>query len=177
MIITLSGKPGSGKSTVAKLLAKKLDLDHHSLGDFMRQLAKERNVSLIELSKQAETDKSIDEEIDNKQREIGKNKNNFVIDSRLATLFIPQATHKIFLDAQINIRAARILKDKREEENALDLQETIKNTQRREVSEIRRYREYYNYNPYNTSQFNILIDTSHITAEEVVEHILKKIAL
>ena len=65
MIITISGKAGSGKSTIAKELAKKLKLKHYSIGDLMRQIAKEKNISLIELSKLAEKDNSIDKELDN----------------------------------------------------------------------------------------------------------------
>jgi len=66
MIITISGKAGSGKSTVAKQLAKKLNLKHYSIGDIMRKLAKEKNISLNELSKLAEKDKTIDLTLDKK---------------------------------------------------------------------------------------------------------------
>ena len=52
MIITISGTPGSGKSTVAKMIATKLGFKHYSTGDFMRQMAKERGISLEELSKE-----------------------------------------------------------------------------------------------------------------------------
>ena len=89
MIITISGIAGSGKSTVAKLLAKKLNYKHYSIGDFMRQIAKERKLTLLELSKQAEKDNSIDKELDKKQIELGKTKDNFVIDSRLGFHFCP----------------------------------------------------------------------------------------
>ncbi len=74
MIITISGIAGSGKSTVAKLLAKRLGYRHYSIGDFMREMAKERKVSLLELSKEAEKGHSIDKELDEKQRELGKKK-------------------------------------------------------------------------------------------------------
>ena len=90
MIITISGKAGSGKSTVAKQLAKKLNLKHYSIGDIMRQIAKERNLSLNELSKLAEKDKSIDTELDKKQLEL-RNKKDFIIDGRLTAYFIPKA--------------------------------------------------------------------------------------
>jgi len=33
MIITIAGEGGSGKSTVARILAKKLDYKHYSTGD------------------------------------------------------------------------------------------------------------------------------------------------
>ena len=66
MIITISGKAGSGKSTVAKEIARKLELKHYSIGDLMRQMAKEKNISLSELGELAEKDDSIDKELDKK---------------------------------------------------------------------------------------------------------------
>ena len=56
MIITISGKPGSGKSTVAKRLAAELGLTHVSAGDFMRDMATERGITVLELSAIAEND-------------------------------------------------------------------------------------------------------------------------
>ena len=100
MIITISGKPGSGKSTIAKELAKKLKLKHFSIGDFMREMAKDKNISLLELSELSEEDKSIDKELDNKQIQLGKREDNFIIDSRLGFHFIPNSV-KIFLEVEI----------------------------------------------------------------------------
>ena len=97
MIITISGKAGSGKSTAAKELAKKLKLKHYSIGDLMRQIAKEKNMSLNELSKSAEKDKSIDLALDKKQIEL-RDKTDFVIDGRLTAYFIPYANLKVFLE-------------------------------------------------------------------------------
>ena len=80
MIITIGGSPGSGKSTVAKLVAKKLNLKHYSTGDFMRELAKENNMNLDEFSKHAEKNKDIDKQLDQRQIELGKKENNFIIE-------------------------------------------------------------------------------------------------
>src|SRR3989338_7586745 len=97
MIITIAGTPGAGKSSVAKLVAKKLKLKHYSTGDYMRQIALKRNISLMELSKIAEKDKTIDKELDNWQIKSGKTKDNFVIDSRLGFYFIPHSIKVLLL--------------------------------------------------------------------------------
>lgn len=44
MIITISGYPGSGKSTIADIIAKKLKLKRYSVGNFRRELAKKRGI-------------------------------------------------------------------------------------------------------------------------------------
>ncbi len=112
MIITISGMIGSGKSTVADELARIFKYKRYSSGDFMRQLAQKKNMSLIELSRIAEKDPEIDREIDKRQIELGQKEDNFVIDGRLAWHFIPKSV-KIYLDVSNEEAAKRIYKDKR----------------------------------------------------------------
>ena len=84
MVITIDGPAASGKSTVAKLLAKRLGYDHYSSGDFMRDMAEEMHIDFFELTKQAETDASIDQEIDQRQIKFGKEQDNVGIDGILS---------------------------------------------------------------------------------------------
>ena len=63
----------------------------------MREIAAKRGITLLELSKLAETDRSIDKELDNYQIQLGKDEDNFIIDARLGWHFIPDSI-KIFLD-------------------------------------------------------------------------------
>lgn len=175
MIITIGGKAGSGKSSVAKLVAKKLGFKHYSSGEFMREMAKERGISLMAISKLAETDKSIDEELDNRQIELGKKEDNFVIDGRLSAHFIPHAKHKIFLDADSEVRAERVLKEGRDDEHYPDLDQTIKEIKDREESENKRYKEYYDYDCYDPKHFTLIIDTTDIDIDEVVSKIMDNI--
>ncbi len=174
MILTISGVAGSGKSTVAKLLAKKLKYKHFSIGDFMREIAKERKLTLLELSKLAEKDKNIDKALDKKQIELGKKEDNFVIDSRLGFHFIPKSI-KIFLDVDLNEAANRILKEKRQHEQYTDIQESIEKIKTRINSEDKRYRGYYNIDYHNKDNYDIIIDTTHLKPEDAVEKILKEI--
>ena len=173
MIVTISGKAGSGKSTVAKLLAEKLKLKHYSIGDLMRAMASEKRISLIELNKLAEKDKSIDFELDEKLKELGKTKDNFVVDGRLAAFFIPHAQVKVFLGTEDKVRAERILKDKREHEKSRSLNEMIKKIKDREESEKKRYRQYYGINYLDRKFYNLIIDTTKLNPDEVVRKIIE----
>ena len=174
MIITISGIAGSGKSTAAKLLAKKLNYKHYSVGDFMREIAKEKSITLLELSRQAEKDNSIDKELDKKQIELGKKEDNFVIDSRLGFHFIPKS-FKVFLEVDLNEAAKRILKDKREHEQYKDIQESIEKIKTRINSEDKRYKEYYDADYHDKDNYDIVINTTKTQPEEVAEKILKSI--
>ncbi len=172
MIITISGIAGSGKSTVAKLLAKKLNYKHYSIGDFMRGMAKEQNLTLLELSKHAEKDEKIDKELDKKQAELGKKQDNFVIDSRLGFHFIPNS-FKVFLQVNLDEATKRIFKEKRQHEQYKDIQESIKKIKTRISSEDKRYGGYYDVDYHDRGNYDIIIDTTNIKPEAIVEKILK----
>jgi predicted cytidylate kinase len=174
MIITISGKAGSGKSTIAEELAKKLKHKHYSIGDLMRQLAKEKNITLIELGKLAEKDPSIDRQLDQKQIEL-RNKGNFVIDGRLTAFFIPNSNLKVFLDCNDQVRAERILKDNRSDEKSKDINGIIKKIRQREHSERKRYKKLYNIDYYDKKLYNLVIDTTDLNIKKVVERIIKAI--
>lgn len=173
MKVTISGKAGSGKSTVAKLLSEKLMLKHYSIGDLMRAMALEKELSLLELNKLAEKDISIDLELDNKLKEIGRTKDNFAVDGRLTAFFIPNAEIRVFLEADDNVRAERILKNKREHEKSKSLKEAIINIKKREESEKKRYQKYYGINYLDKKLYNHVIDTTKLTPNEVVGEIME----
>ncbi|MBI2658020.1 cytidylate kinase family protein [Candidatus Woesearchaeota archaeon] len=171
MRITISGKAGSGKSTVAKLLSQRLGLEHYSIGDLMRVMANEKGISLLELNRLAEKDKSIDIELDSKLRQLGKAKDNFVVDGRLTAFFIPNADVRVLLDADDDVRAGRILKDRRQQEKNSSLQETLENIKKREESEKKRYQKYYKVDYLDKKLYNYVIDTTKLNPLQVVEKI------
>jgi len=52
MIITMSGKNGSGKGTVSKLLAEKLGYEYISIGNMKRELATAMGMTISEFNKE-----------------------------------------------------------------------------------------------------------------------------
>lgn len=171
MKITISGKPGSGKSTVAKALAKEFNLKHYSVGNFMRQIAEKRNMSLIELSKIAESDKSVDKELDSMTKSLN-NQDDFVIDSRLAFHFIPDSI-KIYLDVSLDEAAKRIFKDKRKGEKEKTIEQLKFQIKRRIDSERKRYLEYYHVYIDNANNYDLIVDTTSLTKKQVLEKVIE----
>jgi CMP/dCMP kinase len=181
MKITISGTLGSGKSTVTKIIANKLGLKQFHSGGFMREMAEERNLTLNEFQKIAERDKKIDEEIDAKQKELGEKENDFIFEGRLGYHFIPDS-YKVFLKTSTEMAAKRILKSMNEENKEREKEglerdegEIIKSLQRRRESERNRYFKLYGLDYEDETNFDIIIDTTNITAEEVSEEIIKEI--
>lgn len=173
MIITISGKPGSGKSTVAKAVAKKLNLKYYCIGDFQREIAGKKGISLSELGRLEEKDKSIDLEIDRMQEDLGKKKEDMIVDSRIGFHFIPNSI-KIFLDVDLDIGAKRIFSQKRKDEKYSTIEKTKKEIEGRIGSERKRYKKYYGIDHYNMKNYDLVIDTTGKTMDEVAGEIVKK---
>jgi len=172
MIITISGTPGSGKSTIAKLLAQTLGFRHYSAGDFMRQMATERKTTLAKLTQEALKDHSIDEEIDRRTQELGVFEDDFVIDSRLGWKFIPRAI-KILLTISPDVAAKRIFANHRpDEKENTTLAKTKKNIATRLAAEIERYKTLYGADYTDKKHHDLVIDTTDLTAERVVDTIV-----
>ena len=171
MIVTIAGTPGSGKSSAAKGVAKRLGYEHFSVGDLMRKIAQERGVSLLEISKIAETDPEIDRRLDTMQQELGA-RDSIVFDSRLGYHFIPHS-FKVFLRISPEVAAQRIFGSGRAQETEnVTIEATAQNIRQRAQSERRRYRKYYGIDPYDESKYDLIIDTTDTTPDEVVERIL-----
>ena len=141
MIITISGRPGSGKSVVASRVAEELGLDHVSAGDFMREMAAERGISILELSRAAEQRQDIDREIDARTMRLARERDNFVMDARLGWHFIPDSI-KVFLEVDPAVAARRIYEAQRgsEHENVTleDTERACHGLERAEMPRIRR---------------------------------------
>ncbi len=175
MKITITGSLGSGKSTIAKILTNKLGVKRYSVGDFMGELAMERGMTLMELSFEAEKNPKIDRILDDKQINFGKKHDNFVLDSRLGWHFIPDS-FKIFLKCDIDVAAKRVFNTNREDEKEnTSLGVTKKNILRRMRSEKIRYRKYYGIDPYDENNFDLVVDTTSISPDEVIGKIMANI--
>lgn len=177
MIITLSGYPGSGKSTAGKLLAEKLNYKHYSIGDLQRRLASEHHLTLSEWNALEETEDRHDRAIEDYQTKLGKEEDNFIIDGRLSWYCIPHAL-KVFLTIDPDEGARRIFEHAkagdRPDENPYTSVEQVKTQARERVaSENKRYMEYYGTHWDDQEKFDLIIDTTSTPPEEVVEQIIK----
>jgi len=176
MIVTITGTAGSGKSTVAKAVAKEFSLKHFSAGDFMRDMAESRGISLLELGRLAEKNPSIDKEIDERTKHLAL-KDNFVIDSRLAFHFIPKSI-KIFLKVDPKIAAKRIwgdiVKQKRHAEGSFKSEkEVLDGINKRLQNEIERYRKYYKINYLDEKNYDFVLDNTKLNIEQTVQKVLE----
>lgn len=179
MIISISGFPGSGKSTVATLVAKKLSFERIYMGGVLRKLADQKGITILELIKQAETDGSIDEDVDKMVADLGRDKDNFVIESRTAFHFIPESL-KVFIKVDLKEGARRIFKDlmteeRSEEDKASSAENLSKMLEERIEVDKGRYQKYYGIDYTDTGNYDLVIDSTELKPEEVVDKIMVEV--
>ena len=88
MRITISGPPGSGKTTACSKLSEALGLEAVVFGKIFRELAAERNLTLGQLGAIAEEDPSIDRMIDSRILEIARSHPDVILESRLSAYML-----------------------------------------------------------------------------------------
>lgn len=172
MIITVSGLPGSGKTTVAKILHGELNLKYVSPGEIFRNMAKEKGMTLAEFGRYAETHIEIDREIDRKQTELAR-EGNIILDGRLSGWIVSKEglpSTRVWLEASIETRAKRIAG----REN-IPFRQAIAEIQDREACEWERYWALYGIDLNDLSVYTLVIDTELPTAEKVAEEILRAV--
>jgi len=164
MLLTISGPIGSGKSTAAAALADALSYDHVSGGDIFRDLAAERGYTALEFNKLAEEDPQIDRDLDRRQREIAADREDLVLESRLAGWMAGDyADLKIWLDAPEAIRAERVA-----DREDRDVETARAELRARAESEQKRYREYYGIDFADRSIYDLAVNTARWDPDAVL---------
>jgi cytidylate kinase len=171
MIISIGGQAGSGKSSVAEMLAKRLGFRHYSMGDLRRRAAYEKGMTLAGFNRLGEKDPFTDRFVDELQERLGKEEDNFVVDGRTSFHFIPRSV-KIYLHADLEVRARRVLKDERKTEKFNTLRECKNELVERERSDNRRYRKYYRIDPTERKNYDYWIDTTDMSVRQIVDSII-----
>jgi cytidylate kinase len=164
VLITISGPAGSGKSHCASKLAELYGVPYHSAGSVFRKMAKEKGVSLEELSKMADKDPEIDMEIDRRTSELAKS-GGIMLEGRLVFFFSSTSSYRIsfYLTAPFEERVKRIA-----EREGISLNESEAMTLIREKGERQRYLLLYGLDVNDLSGYDFVINTSLWDKESIV---------
>jgi cytidylate kinase len=168
VLVTVSGLPGSGTSTVAHLLAQRLGVAHVDGGTVFRAMASERGLDLRAFSAVAEANPDIDVELDARLAAFARG-GNLVLESRLAGWIAANegiAGTRVWIDGDERVRAQRVAR--REE---IELPQALEANRAREASERRRYATLYGIDLDDRSVYDLVIDATNESAESVAESI------
>ncbi len=138
---------------------------------FLNGLNVERKIRKMKISENVSQVSSLSEvrvALVAQQRKLGKEK-GIVMDGRdIGTVVFPEAELKLFLTADILVRAFRRQRELLEKEDLVDLDTIIANLQKRD--EIDSHRK---ESPLVQAKDAILIDTTHITIDEQVDEVVR----
>lgn len=164
--IVLGGLAGSGKSTTARMLAKRFGLRRVSAGDMFRAMAKEEGLDLIAFGrrcgKHPEIDKALDERMVAEARKGGA-----VLDGR-ATAFLTRKRRipalRIWLAVDPKVSARRVAGRDR-----LTVKEALRKSAKREREVAKRLKLLWGVDTADTSYYDAVIQTDDYTPKEVVD--------
>lgn len=175
MLISITGKLGSGKSTVCNIMKERYGFEIFSTGSINREYARSLGITTLELNKRLKEDPGLDKEIDGTvtRMSIERSDDLLIFDSRMAWHFAKD-TFKIFLTIDPMEAAVRVMKNQRgDEERYSDVDEACRKLVERSNVERERFIQIYGVDYHDHNNFNIIVDTTSRTPEEVVDIIME----
>src|ERR1700677_2195770 len=94
MIITIGGNVGAGKTTLAAMLSHELNYEQLYVGGIFREMAAEKNLTIEQFYAQLKDDSAIEQEVDQRQATMMREKDDLVVQGRVAWYFAKSSPFK-----------------------------------------------------------------------------------
>jgi len=169
LLITISGPPGSGTTTVSRRVAEALGLERVPGGEVFRQMAAEAGRSLAEFGAYAQDHPEIDLELD-RRLEARAREGDCVIESRLAGWLATRAdltAVRVWIGCDEAVRAQRVA----QREGTTPDQAAADNAERAAL-EHARYRAVYDIDLSDQSIYDLVLDSTRAAPGELAEVII-----
>ena len=178
MFLTITGKLGSGKSTICKIFADKYGFEIYSTGKIQRKIANDMGISTLQLNELMREDSRYDDLIDNEVVRISKERkgDNIIFDSRMAFHFV-EDSYDIFTTIDPQEAAKRVMLSPRGNEEIYQNEETAKKKllERGKVENLR-FKDIYHVDNQDYGNYSLILDTSWSGPEELADLIHKMVS-
>ena len=172
-LIAVAGGPGTGTTTLCRLLAARLGATHVYAGQVFRTIAAENGMDVVAFSKYAEGRPEVDEELDRRMIELARGP-SVVLDARLSAWHAAQAAVpalRVLLTVPPRVGAERVAA----REGRTDVEAVQAENAEREESERRRYRDLYHFDPSDHSHYDLVIDSSTLPPDEIATRVIERL--
>lgn len=169
-IITITGDHASGQGMLSSFIQKEFCYEVYRNGQYARKLAKDMGMSIAEFQVYLNEHPDLDRQIEKSAKEYADSHDNLVIDAKLGWFAVPYS-FKIYLKVDINIAAKRAFEDlnRKDSESYESIEEAKEMIKYRYNEENRRWFEEYGIRRDDMSNYDLVVDTSNLTPEEVFE--------
>ena len=169
MLVTISGLPGSGTTTVSRLVAAALDLERVPGGEVFRLMAQEAGMTLADFGAHAQHHPEIDRELDDRLQARAA-QGGCVVESRLAGWL---ATRGGLPAVRVWVRCADAVRARRvAERDGTTVAEAGADNAARADLERARYREVYGLDLDDLGLYDLVLDSTETPAEELADTIV-----
>ncbi len=178
MHISITGRLGSGKSTVAKLIARDYGFTIYSTGTILREIAAKKGLTALEMNRLMAEDESFDRMLDDTVSSVSRERadEKLLFDSRMAWHFA-QSSFKVYLYIDTAVAARRVTADDRGDvERYASEAEAAEQLEARMREENVRYKTLYGVDNLDLNNFDLIINTESLSPEEVVGIIMTRFA-
>ena len=174
-IIALSGDLAAGKGTVSEILIRDLNYGIYRNGAYARKLAAEMGLNITSFNEYLSKHPEIDKKKKKSAAEYAKDHDNFIIDARLGWYAVPES-FKVYLRVDIEEAAKRAFQDEKRKktESFATVEEQKQDMIKRFNMENERYWNLYHVRKEDMSNYDLVVDTTNITPEEVAEIIKRE---
>lgn len=167
--ITIGGLPGTGTTTACRSLQAITGLPYTYAGQIFRDMAKEHRMTLEQFGRYCEEHPEMDRSLDERQLALLRGA-PLLLEGRLSG-FLAQRERlpafKVWFTCDPWVRAERIVN-----REGGDVEDRMAEMRRREESEKKRYLAFYGYDPADLGVYDLVVDSTDLAPEDVVERVL-----
>lgn len=171
-VITITGDHASGQGTLSKLLQNEFGYEIYRNGQYARKIAKEMGMSITQFQEFLNQNPDFDKKIEKSASEYAASHDNLIIDAKLGWYAVPYS-FKIYLKVDIDVAAKRAFEDekRKDTEPFASIEQAKELIKYRYAEENKRWLEEYGVHREDMDNYDIVVDTTNLTPEEVYEKV------